>query len=93
MVGIEWAATATGQTGYGNPFGTPVIIAAGASASNPFAVNVPDDDVAHSCNRLVVNLRSIMPGKYKIAPYREGQGFISLEYVDNDGGNPDNEPC
>ncbi|MCY4305495.1 MAG: hypothetical protein OXC62_12090 [Aestuariivita sp.] len=92
-IGIEWA-TATGQTGSGRTGGDGrVIIPAGQFSGTSFVVEIPDDSIAHPCNKLIVNLRSLTPDRYKIAPLSEGQGFISLKYVDDDGANPDNEPC
>ena len=89
VIGVEWA-TATGLTGYGVGGTHSPNIPAGRRASPNFVVPIPNDEIAHSCNKFIVSLRSIQPGKYKIAPYREGQGFVSFFYTDNDGGNPDN---
>ena len=90
---VEWT-TSTGLTGSGDAFGNSVIIKAGLDnrTSNPFAIIVPNDDIAHSCNKLIVTLRSLTPELYKIAPLNAG-GSLFFEYVDDDGGNPDNEPC
>ncbi len=86
-IGVEWA-TAVGETGSGGS----VIIRANEHISNAFVVSIPDDNIAHSCNKLVVSLWSLTPDRYKVAPFHDG-GSIFLKYVDNDGGNPDNEPC
>ena len=89
QIGIEWA-TATGQTGYGA--NVPVTISPSSRRSNTFVVPIPDDNIKHSCNKLIVNLRSLTPDRYKIAPFHDG-GSIFIQYVDDDGGNPDNKPC
>ncbi len=93
-IGIEWA-TATGQTGYGEMQDRAgrAIIPAGQSRSVNFNVAIPNDTIAHSCNKLIVSLRSLQPGKYKIAPWSDGKGFKSLEYVDDDGKNLGLKPC
>ena len=91
-IGIEWA-TATGETGYGQSAGDGrVIIPAGQFDSPNFTIDIPDDSIAHPCNKLIVTLRSLTPDRYKIAPLNAG-GSLVLEYVDDDGANPDNEPC
>ena len=91
-IGIDWT-TATGETGYGQSGGDGrVIIPAGDYDSAAFTVDIPDDDIAHPCNKLIVNLRSLTPDRYKIAPLNAG-GSLVLNYVDDDGANPDNEPC
>ena len=91
-IGIEWA-TATGETGYGQSEGDGrVIISAGQFSSPAFRIYVPDDSIAHPCNKLIVTLRSLTPDRYKIAPLNAGGSFV-LEYVDDDGANPDNKPC
>jgi len=91
-IGIEWA-TATGLTGYGQSGGDGrVIIPAGLFASPNFTIDIPDDSIAHPCNKLIVNLRSLTPDRYKIAPLNAG-GSLVLNYVDDDGANPDNKAC
>ena len=57
-IGISWM-TATGLTGDGSSSGLPAIIRAGQRSSAPVVVVVPDDNIAHSCNKLIVNLRSL----------------------------------
>ena len=90
---VEWT-TSTGLTGSGDAFGNGVTISAGLDnrTSNPFAILVPDDGIAHECNRLIINLRSLQPELYKIAPLNAG-GSLFFEYVDDDGANPDNKAC
>ena len=83
-IGVSWT-TATGRTGGGYSSTIP----AGSNQSNPFVVPIPDDDISHNCNKLIVNLRSLQPDKYKIAPYVRGKGFEYVVYLNNDGGNPD----
>ena len=90
-IGIDWT-TATGQTGYGAVGSTRVIIRAGQFSTNAFIVEIPDDTIAHPCNKLIINLRSLTPDRYKIAPLNAG-GSLVLNYVDDDGGNLDNKPC
>jgi len=91
-IGIEWA-TATGQTGYGQSGGDGrVIIPAGEYNSDRFVIEIPDDSIAHPCNKLIINLRSLTPDRYKIAPLNAGGSFV-LNYVDDDGANPDNKAC
>ncbi|MCY4305844.1 MAG: hypothetical protein OXC62_13865 [Aestuariivita sp.] len=95
-IGIEWA-TATGQTGSGRTGGDGrVIIPAGEFSSPNFAIQIPDDSIAHSCNKLIINLRSLTPDRYKIAPFNVGidaGGSLVLNYVDDDGANPNNTAC
>ncbi len=88
-IGIDWT-TATGLTGYGA--NVRAIIPAGQFSTNAFLVQIPDDSIAHPCNKLIVNLRSLTPDRYKIAPLNAG-GSLVLNYVDDDGANPDNKPC
>jgi len=90
---VEWT-TSTGLTGSGEAWDRDIIIKAGLDnrTSNPFAILVPEDGIAHECNRLIINLRSLQPELYKIAPLNAG-GSLFFEYVDDDGANPDNEPC
>ncbi|MCY4340429.1 MAG: hypothetical protein OXE48_03550 [Gammaproteobacteria bacterium] len=90
-IGIEWA-TAVGETGYGTAHGTPVSIPANQYISNPFTIAIPDDNITHRCNKLIVSMRSLTPSKYKIAPFHDG-GSIFIEYVDNDGENVGRKPC
>ena len=69
----SFGAAATGQTGSGRAGGDGrVFIEAGEYESNPFVVPVPDDDIAHGRNKMIINLRSLQPGRYKIAPYHAG---------------------
>ena len=86
-IGVEWA-TATGLTGYGIGGESDLIIPKSDRQSVGFVINIPDDTIAHSCNKLIVSLRSLEPDKYRIAPYAKGQGFEYVNYLDNDGGNP-----
>ena len=93
-IGIDWA-TATGLTGYGQSSGDGrVIIPAGQFDNRPqnFVIDIPDDSIAHPCNKLIINLRSLTPDRYKIAPLNAGGSFV-LNYVDDDGANPDNKAC
>ncbi|MCY4208023.1 MAG: hypothetical protein OXD29_08755, partial [Roseovarius sp.] len=90
-IGVEWA-TAVGETGYGVANNIPVSILANQYISRAFVVPIPDDNITHSCNKLIVSLRSLTPDRYRIAPFHDG-GSIFVQYVDDDGGNPDNKPC
>ena len=86
-VDVSWT-TATGLAGHGSFNGTLPVIGVNASASSPFIVLIPDDDIAHSCNKLIVHVRSLTPDLYRAMPYARGQGFEYVVYLDNDGGNP-----
>ncbi|MCY4328353.1 MAG: hypothetical protein OXC53_12345 [Rhodobacteraceae bacterium] len=56
------------------------------------SVLIPDDTIAHHCNKLIVTLRSLQPDTYRIAPDIRGQGFEDVTDIDNDGGNLDASP-
>ena len=56
------------------------------------SVLIPDDTIAHHCNKLIVTLRSLTPDRYKIAPDIRSQGFEDVTYIDNDGANPNASP-
>ena len=87
-IGLSWT-TATGQSGYEILGGSSPIIGVNESESKRFEVSIPDDNIVHSCNKLIVHVRSLTPGLYKTMPYTPGQGFEYVTYIDNDGGNPD----
>ena len=87
-IGLSWT-TATGQSGHGSFDGSLPVIGINGSESAIFTVLIPDDGIAHSCNKLIVHVRSLMPDVYKTMPYTRGQGFDYVTYLDNDGGNPD----
>ena len=87
-IGLSWM-TATGQSGHGDVDGSLPVIGISRSESATFTVPIPDDGIAHSCNKLIVHVRSLMPDVYKTMPYTRGQGFEYVTYLDNDGGNPD----
>lgn len=86
-VDVSWT-TATGLAGHGSIDGTLPVIGVNASESTTFSVLIPDDDIAHSCNKLIVHVRSLTPDLYRAMPYARGQGFEYVVYLDNDGGNP-----
>ena len=72
-IGIE-CTTATGETGYGA--NVAVIIPSKARISNIFTVLVPNDDITYNCNKLIVNLRSLTPDRYKIVSFPCGRVHI-----------------
>ncbi len=85
-VDVSWT-TATGLSG--QEFrGSPVINVEN-SQSRILTVFIPDDGISHGCNKLIVHVRSLMPGVYRTMPYTRSQGFEYVTYIDNDGGNPD----
>ena len=87
-IGLSWM-TVTGQSGHRTVDGSRPVIGISRSESSTFLVPIPDDGIAHSCNKLIVHVRSLMPDVYKTMPYTRGQGFDYVTYLDNDGGNPD----
>ena len=86
-IGLSWM-TVTGQSGHRTFDGSRPVIGINRSKFT-FIVSIPDDGIAHNCNKLIVHVRSLMPDVYKTMPYTRGQGFDYVTYLDNDGGNPD----
>ena len=87
-VDVSWT-TATGLSGHDTFDDAQPVIRVNGSQSNRVIIQIPDDDIAHGCNKLIVHVRSLTPGLYKAMPYIRGQGFEYVTYIDDDGGNPD----
>ncbi len=75
------------RRGGGGAGGLPVI-EVNQDQSQIITVSIPDDDIAHGCNKLIVYVQSLRPDLYRTLPYTRGQGFEYVVYLDNDGGNP-----
>ncbi len=89
-IDLSWT-TATGLSGQEIFQGSPVI-GVNRNQSGRVVFQIPDDAIAHGCNKLIVTLRSLMLSVYKIMPYTWSQGFEYVTYIDNDDRNPDTPP-
>ena len=88
-IGLSWTtAIGLSRPGGFNTGGFPVF-PANKKKSDRFVVYILDDNIAHSCNKLIVSVYSIAPSLYKTMPYTRGKGFEYVVYLDNDGGNSD----